>query len=318
MYHHVFAAGTFEGMHAGHVAFLSAAFEAGERVTVGLTSDRFVQAYKSDRTYLPYAERETSLVEWLGAHGVVDRATVISIDDPYEPAVSARDVDAIMVTRDTADRAAEINARRRQAGAPALVVVNVPLVAAQDRQQISATRIAAGEIDAAGRLTLPERLRQQLAKPIGRLLTGDHIGTSIEAHRNGTVMTVGDITTKMFLTAGVVPNLAIVDFQVARKPFRDLDAEFTKRNLYRVHVGSGPGFIAQEALTLIRKWAMHQDGHEALVVDGEEDLLTIPAIAYGPVGAVVYYGQPNEGLVEVEITREKQSEALALIRQFTS
>ena len=41
-----------------------------------------------------------------------------------------------------------------------------------------------------------------------------------------------------------------------------------------------------------------------IVVDGEEDLATLPAILYAPLGSVVIYGQPNEGSVLVNVTSE--------------
>ncbi|MHA2499708.1 MAG: DUF359 domain-containing protein [Candidatus Hodarchaeales archaeon] len=42
------------------------------------------------------------------------------------------------------------------------------------------------------------------------------------------------------------------------------------------------------------------------MVSGEEDLLTIPAVISSPIGAVVIYGQPNVGLVLIEITEDIQ------------
>jgi uncharacterized protein (UPF0218 family) len=43
-----------------------------------------------------------------------------------------------------------------------------------------------------------------------------------------------------------------------------------------------------------------------IIVDGEEDLATLPAILYAPLGSVVVYGQPNEGSVLVKVTPEKK------------
>ena len=34
-------------------------------------------------------------------------------------------------------------------------------------------------------------------------------------------------------------------------------------------------------------------------VDGEEDLLLMPAVLHAPPGAVLFYGEPGEGLVAV-------------------
>lgn len=55
---------------------------------------------------------------------------------------------------------------------------------------------------------------------------------------------------------------------------------------------------------------------KVIVVDGEEDLLTLPAMAFAPVGAVLYYGQPNEGINEIDITEAKKQEAEEYLNQF--
>lgn len=319
MYSHVFVAGTFDRFHDGHKAFLQRAFTIGDRVTIGLTSDEFVRRFKNGgRVYLPFAERKKYLDAWIAGNDFENRVTVIAIDDPYEPAVSMDTLDAILVTKDNVGRGEEINTRRAGKGLPELTLVDVPMVPAQDRVAISATRIANGEIDTAGRLVMPDTMRLELGQPLGNILVGDKIGTSIETHRNGIVIAVGDVTTKTILTAGVIPNLSIVDFRVGRQPFPDLDAKFTELTLYRVPVKSGPGYIAREAVQDIQKWAIHPADREAMIVSGEEDLLAIPAIMYAPLGAVMYYGQPNQGLVEVVVTQQVKDQAGNLLTKFQS
>jgi len=51
-----------------------------------------------------------------------------------------------------------------------------------------------------------------------------------------------------------------------------------------------------------------------LLVKGEEDLATVAAVLHAPLAATVYYGQPQEGLVEIIVTetvKEKFAKALA-------
>lgn len=316
MYSHVFVGGTFDRLHKGHDMFLSRAYEAGDRVVIGLTSDEFIKNFRTQQNISPFAKRKINLEGWISAHDFGGRTDVIAIDDPYEPAASMNDLDAIMVTPDNRSRGEEINRRRVHKGLPELDLVEVPLSAAQDNQPISSSRIRLGVIDVEGRLIMPDNLRPELVRPLGTVLAGDKIGSSFESHRTDVIISVGDITTKNLLTAGVVPNLSIVDFQVGRKPYPDLDAKFTQLNLYRVVVVSGPGYIAKEAITLIEKWATSPENREAIVVSGEEDLIALPAVAYAPAGTVVYYGQPGEGLVEVIINDQKKKEAIALLSRF--
>lgn len=303
MYPHVFVAGTFDRLHKGHEAVLLRAFAEGEKVTIGLTSDTFVAAYKKNKNIQSFQERKQGLIEFLPQKNYV----IISIDDPYSPADTA-DLDALVVTADNHSRGEEINTRRQKNGLAPLALIDVPVVPAADTKPISATRIRAGEIDPTGRLIMPDNLRPELARPLGTLCIGDAIGTSIETHRMHTVITVGDVTTTTMKTAGVVPALAIVDFLVGRKPYHSsVVADVT--------VVSGPGFIGREAIAIIQQWAKNIKPM-ILVVHGEEDLLTIPAVAYGPVGAVVYYGQPGRGMVEVVVTEEKKYEARLLLDKF--
>lgn len=316
MYHRVFVAGTFDGFHTGHETILTAACEAGEVVTIGLTSDKFVQKFKKDRTIAPFAERKKSLEQWLAARGYGDKALIISIDDPYEPAASFPDLEVLVVTTETKARGEEINRIRKEKGLTPLGLLEIPLVPAQDSKPVSSTRVREGEIDRTGRLVMPDNLRPELTKPFGPVLIGDAIGSSIEAHRRDIIITVGDITTKTLLTAGVIPSLSIVDFLVQRKPYPELDGRFAALNIFRVNVASGPGFIAKEAIEVIKKWSLHSEEKIMLAVSGEEDLLALPSIAYGPIASVVYYGQPGKGAVEVVISADKQREAKTLLARF--
>ena len=50
-----------------------------------------------------------------------------------------------------------------------------------------------------------------------------------------------------------------------------------------------------------------------LFVNGEEDLLVLPACIHAPENAVVLYGQPNQGLVIVRITPEIRNKAQRLL-----
>jgi uncharacterized protein (UPF0218 family) len=51
-----------------------------------------------------------------------------------------------------------------------------------------------------------------------------------------------------------------------------------------------------------------------VVVDGEEDLLVLVAVLYAPVGGLVVYGQPGEGVVVVRVTDAKRAEALGILK----
>ncbi len=151
MYHHVFVAGTFDpsaglraGLHDGHELLLTRAFETGEKVTIGLTSDEFVAKFKilnSTFNIQPYESRKQHLLHWIKEKGYFDRATLIPIDDPYEPAASMPDLEVLVVTPENKVRGEEINEKRKNKGLVPLALLVVPLVAAQDLRPSSSTRV---------------------------------------------------------------------------------------------------------------------------------------------------------------------------------
>lgn len=331
MYKHIVLGGTFDGLHKGHVYFLTQAFEAGADITIGLTSDRYIKRYKQDKGPIsPYSKRYQKLTSWLRKSGYAAQAAIVPLHDRFGVAVSADDVDAIAVTPDNWHVAAEINTLRNDRGLPLLAIINISLVSAQDSFPISSTRIRNGEIDKNGRLYLPETLRPDLQKPLGRLLTGDEIGESITSHRDQVIVAVGDISTHTMFSMGVQPSLAIIDLQVERKPFQSLEAYKFPKAYSIIRVKSGPGYIGKDAVAAIKKWVVSVKARKRIVilVSGEEDLLAVPAIIHAPIGAWVYYGQPKGalwangseakgGLVEVEVTKEKKKETKTLLKQFT-
>jgi hypothetical protein len=50
-----------------------------------------------------------------------------------------------------------------------------------------------------------------------------------------------------------------------------------------------------------------------LMINGEEDLLVIPACIFAPENSIVLYGQPNQGLVIVKITPEIRNKTQRLL-----
>lgn len=80
----VFTNGVFDLMHIGHLRYLQAARELGDRLVVGLNSDASVKRLKGDtRPILPEAER----AELMAGLGCVDFVTIF--DEPTADALLA-------------------------------------------------------------------------------------------------------------------------------------------------------------------------------------------------------------------------------------
>jgi cytidyltransferase-like protein len=321
MYKHLVLGGTFDGLHRGHTSFLARAFAVASEVTIGLTSEAYIRRFKKNKGVTAYSKRYQALTSWLRVHQLAARAHIVPLDNVWGPAVLG-DFDAIAVTVDNKANALDINAVREERGLPALSIVEVPLVDAQDHKSISSTRVRQGVIDGEGHLKMPDNLRPELQKPLGPILKEVLVKESFQKNRDNVVVTVGDVTTQSALLLGVKPALAIVDLVVERRPFQTLEAYKFSKQYHVVHVKSGPGYIAKDAIDAIATWSgtVRARKRVALVVDGEEDLLALPAIVHAPLGSVVYYGSPpalgEEGLVEVIVTKEKKEEAARLLGQF--
>ena len=52
-----------------------------------------------------------------------------------------------------------------------------------------------------------------------------------------------------------------------------------------------------------------------IVIDGEEDLLTLIAILYAPKNAFVIYGQPNEGIVLIKVSEKRKEDVKKILKE---
>jgi pantetheine-phosphate adenylyltransferase len=145
-YKKVAVGGSFDIIHKGHVALLDAAFDAGEFVLIGLTSNEMLE-----KDVAPFEERKKELVECLGARKNYD---IVLLSDPFGPAANDPVIDAIVVSQETGAGALEINKMRKKNGFKALDIISIPLILAEDGRPISSTRVKRGEIDKDGKILM--------------------------------------------------------------------------------------------------------------------------------------------------------------------
>ena len=152
-------------------------------------------------------------------------------------------------------------------------------------------------------MQLPDDLRDQLKNPLGILISDndpskENIIKKISAE--SVIITVGDRTTENMLQLGLKPQIQIIDGLEKRNQCiipvdNTVNTKLSCRN--------PPGEITEESLQIIKK-AFSSEPPVRIVVDGEEDLLVVPVCIFAPENSIVMYGQPNEGLVIVQITPE--------------
>ena len=143
--------GTFDHIHRGHISLLARSFEVGDKVVIGITSDQFAMR-EGKSLDQPYAERVRRLSEIIGSHFPGREYLIARLDDYFGPGIASKDVEAIVVSRETASRVPLANSIRAERGFPPLEVIIVDFVLADDSRPISSTRIRKGEIDSEGRV----------------------------------------------------------------------------------------------------------------------------------------------------------------------
>jgi len=144
--------GTFDELHKGHKTLLLKAFEIGNRVLIGLCTDEFVKRMGKPHVTASYGERLNELEAFLKEHGLLDRAEIIPLNDPYGNTLTDKCIEALVVSEETERTAIKINQKRNEVGLPPLEIVTISMVPAENAKPISTTRIRQGEIDREGRL----------------------------------------------------------------------------------------------------------------------------------------------------------------------
>jgi len=143
--------GTFDELHKGHRALLMKAFEIGDLVIIGMSSDKFVEEMSKPHLTAPFMQRLRELGKFLNEHDLSRRAHVIPIDDIYGGVLlTDSPIEALVVSKETEPGAMEINKRREKLGLPHLEVVVIDMVPSENHAFISTTRIKRGEIDREG------------------------------------------------------------------------------------------------------------------------------------------------------------------------
>ncbi len=144
-----------------------------------------------------------------------------------------------------------------------------------------------------------------MKKPQGLLLEGpfeitmEKLKDLIKEENPSMVISVGDIVSFHMIEHGIPLNIMIVDNKTMRKPIQPILVDVDQK----LYTNNPPGAITDEAWDTIKR-AIELKGRTKVIVDGEEDLLTVVTVLSAPENTLVVYGQPHKGVVAVKVIEE--------------
>ena len=157
-------------------------------------------------------------------------------------------------------------------------------------------------------LTLPEEHRRLFKEPFGVLYRNIREILPLLADKN--VYAVGDVVTHNLHKNGIVPAVAIVDGYTMRSPCKrvpDMTGNY-------IRVKNPAGCITDSLIQALDTAVASSPC--MIFVDGEEDLAAIPMVIAAPLGSIVLYGQPHQGVVLRTVTKESQETAREFLSHF--
>lgn len=167
-------------------------------------------------------------------------------------------------------------------------------------------------------LILTSGLRQELKHPLGTLIKGPPKKTMKELVRlilrekPEHVISVGDVVSRNMLKEGIHPHIIIVDNKVMRE-----NSEPIKTTIFNeINVKNPAGTLTPETWVALEQ-AFKQKQPTQVLVEGEEDLLTLVAVLEAPENSLMVYGQPHEGIVVVKAdkkTKEKVQQIVSAMK----
>lgn len=143
--------GTFDILHRGHLELLRKGFSISYKVIIGLTSDEFAEK-KGKHLIHDYAQRYTALEYAIKRNFPDAKYEISKLENDFGPAVLEKEVEALVVSKETAFQGNELNLLRRQRNSPDVDVITIPMVLAKDGKRISTSRIKSSEIDSDGNI----------------------------------------------------------------------------------------------------------------------------------------------------------------------
>lgn len=315
--------GTFDHFHDGHRFFLKYASELGFNLLIGITTKKMHHRKKFGNTIEPYSVRAKAVANYCKELKIPH--TIIKLEDEFGPTVDKETkIRALCVTKETEAGAEKINTIREAATLRALPVFVANMVFDETGKEIHSDRIRGGEVSRDGKvyaqvlketLTLSEVQKRKLTDPLGKVFEApkpDLLHKKLDKHaKNLPICVVGDESLNFFMKHSLPFNLGLFDGHTNRYDISEVSKQLQDKEIEMI--ANPAGTISKEASSKLSSLNLREK-YSFLKVEGEEDLLTAALTLLLPLNSVIYYGQPNQGLVEVTVTEELKNMILQIFR----
>ncbi len=323
--------GTFDRFHVGHNLLLSAAFRNSNRVEIHITVDTI--ASQKSPFVESYEDRVENVLNW-ASKNKEKNIKVFPLIDSFGPAPEHSSADCIVATEETRTSCDLINEMRLNNGLQPLEIIIVPHIIDSYGEILSSSRIRSGIVDTEGNPWLSEELRgsilkmapnldKELKTPMGQIFQGPEempeiaMSNALEnlPENRACLIAVGDVTVKTLLDMEIIPDIGLIDGMTKRTslPKEDL-VDFTLFDEI-LHAKNPAGSLTPSLFESLEEAILMQNS-VIINVDGEEDLAPLYIHCIAPIGTVVLYGQPHQGVVSQITTLDVKIRCRELLSLF--
>ena len=159
-------------------------------------------------------------------------------------------------------------------------------------------------------------LKPEMAQELKQTNSEIYVKSPKFLHDSKFIATIGDICTIRIIKEIRIPDLIIVDYKTKRNI--SLNPEQTNIleniNCRTIEISNEAGTISEELYCEIEK-SIFEGKKTKIIVNGEEDLATLPVIKHCQIGAKVIYGMPDKGMVVVDVNQQTKERANKLLER---
>lgn len=311
-YYSIGLGGTFDHFHTGHEKFILFAAEHGQELKIGITDSKMTMHKKLNKTIQPYQHRVKAVKKFCQNHNL--KFDIFQLVDIYGPTLERGQVKSLCVTAETTAGAEKINEARIASGLRELPTFICEMFNNSSGKSLHSEDIRAGVVNRAGKvyldsfpngITLTDKQREQLRTPLGKIVT-------FPSDKTGPIpftAVVGDQSLANFLRDDWKFNLAIFDGKIQNEAH---DIEAINEVKPDLNVTNPNGQITTDLISGI-KTALDKS-LQFIKVEGEEDLAAAALILSLPLFSRLYYGQPDQGMVEVTVDEKVKERVFKILR----